>query len=156
MKLGETNMRSVEKSAVPSLLLSACLFAGAGIASADTITQTTIMPGTSEVVVTQPDQVITSQKMMLVPSPSSSTTTTTKTVETLNSGLGEPKFDTRIQRLRDQVNKAISNGWISTSDAVVFSNRLNDLSAVQNTASSEVLEKQLNQINIDLSGKMNH
>ena len=93
-------MRSVEKSAVPTLLVLACLFAGAGIASADTITQTTIMPGTSEVVVTQPDQVITSEKMMLVPAPSSSTMTTTKTVETLNSGLGEPKFDTRIQRLR--------------------------------------------------------
>jgi hypothetical protein len=148
-------MRSVEKGAFPSLLVAAFVLAGAGMASADTITQTTIMPGVTDVVVTPTDQVV-SEKMMIVPAPSSSTTTTTKTVETLNSGLGLPKFDTRIQHLREQLNKAIANGWISSADAVGFSNRLNDLGAVQNTASAEVLEKQLNQLNIDLSNKMNH
>jgi len=149
-------MRSVDKSAFPSLLVAAFVFAGAGIASADTITQTTIMPGVTDVMVTPSDQVVTTERMMIVPAPSSSSTTTiSKNVETVNSGLGLPKFDTRIQHLQEQVNKALSNGWISSTEAVGFSNRLNDLGAVQNTASAEVLEKQLNLINIDLSSRMN-
>ena len=148
-------MRFVLSSAVPSLLITAFLFAG-GMAFADSVTTTTIMPGVTDVIVTPPDQVVTSEKMMIVPAPSSSTTTVSKSVETINSGLGLPKFDTRIQHLREQLNKGIANGWISSSDAVSFSNRLNDLGAVQNTASSEILEKQLNQLNIDLSNRMQH
>jgi hypothetical protein len=129
-----------------------------------TVESTTTMPTGSSVTVRQTtegnpaDAVELGRRTLIVPTgPIASRESTSSVTET--KGLGNPKYIKRVSALRDQVNDAVSKGWLTDADAAPYRSMLDDLSAKagaldSSDASSNSLEKQINEVNIDLSNKL--
>lgn len=166
-------MRHVWKTVLPAMIIG---FGTSAALADETITRidTTALPSygnsseTTVRTVTTPD-LTPVREIIVSPAPTVSVQsaptvmhTETTTVEESN-GLGRPTYIKRVALLREQLNNGVAKGWINSTDAEIFNNRLNIL---ETTAQSNVvdgskseatsLEGQLNQLNIDLTHKLSN
>ncbi len=122
-------MRHVWKTVLPAMIIS---FGTSAALADETITriETTALPSygnsseTTVRTVTTPD--LTPVKEMIVSPAPTVIHTETSTVEESN-GLGRPTYIKRAALLREQLNNGVAKGWINSTDAEIFNNRLNIL-----------------------------
>ncbi len=85
------------------------------------------------------------------------------TINTEVSDVGrKPMFHIRLNNIKQQVDKAVSNGWLSSLQASEFQSRadalLKDADAhlvsVADTGLGDSIERQVNQLNIDVTSSM--
>jgi hypothetical protein len=137
---------------IPAALLALCSLNCPG-SKADTIIDTSggtriILPSTA------PDYSSSTVRI------EKSTVPRRTTVTTVTEGpfLGKPHFARRLELMKEQLDNAISRGWIGPADAGAFNARyadmLSQLQLPMTRSQAESMEKQLNAFNIDLSDKM--
>jgi hypothetical protein len=158
-------MRHVWKTVLPAMIIS---FGTSAALADETITriETTALPSygnsseTTVRTVTTPD--LTPVKEMIVSPAPTVIHTETSTVEESN-GLGRPTYIKRAALLREQLNNGVAKGWINSTDAEIFNNRLNILESMAQSnvvdcskPEATSLEGQLNQFNIDLTRKLSN
>jgi hypothetical protein len=91
-------------------------------------------------------------------------TTTTPGTETtfLSASERKPMFNIRINNLKQQVDKGVANGWLTSAQAAEFQARADalmsqadaQLVADADPSVSDPIERGVNQLNIDVSGAM--
>lgn len=92
------------------------------------------------------------------------TTTTTPGTETtfLSASARKPMFNIRINNLKQQIDKGVANGWLTSAQAAEFSARADalmsqadaQLVADADQSVSDPIERSVNQLNIDVTGAM--
>jgi hypothetical protein len=150
-----------------AVLSATCAIAFASASKADEITTVesrTTMPSGSSLTVRSTTEGnpanadVLSRRTVIMPSgPVATSSSSSSVVE--SSGLGNPLYIKRVSALREQLSKAVSKGWLTGSDVTIYQNRLDDLTAKANAVdaspgSSNALEKQINEFNIDFSSKI--
>jgi hypothetical protein len=140
-------------------------FASAGRADEiTTVESTTTMPTGSSVTIRSTTEGnpanadLLSRRTLIVPTGPVATNESSSSISQ-TQGLGNPKYIKRVNALREQVNTAVTRGWLTDADASPYRSKLDDLLAKANAvdssdASSNALEKQINEVNIELSNKL--
>jgi hypothetical protein len=150
-----------------ALLSATCAIAFVSASRADEVTtveSTTTMPSGSSVTVKSttegdPANAVTlGRRAIIVPTGPAATRSSSSSV-TESTGVGNPIYIKRVSNLRNQVTDAATKGWISGSEASTYQTRLSDLAAKANAVdssagSSNALEKQINQFNIEFSNRI--
>jgi|AGTN01.2.fsa_nt_gi hypothetical protein len=92
------------------------------------------------------------------------TTTSTPASETtfLSAAARKPLFNVRVNNIKQQIDKGIANGWLSSAQAAEFQARADalmnqadqQLVSDANPSLSDPIERSVNQLNIDVSSAM--
>ncbi len=114
--------------------------------------------GTSSQIV-RPDALSRSETIIQSSRSSTPTTETTVISEKL---AGKPDYQHRLDLLKEQMDNALSKGWLSSADSSFLQNRFSDLASSLTlvrehgfpSEEAQALEKQFTSFNIELSDKM--
>jgi hypothetical protein len=151
-----------------AVLSATCVLAFASAVRADEITtveSTTTTPAGSSFTTrstTEGDPAnaeLLSRRTLIVPTGGPIATNESSSSMSQTQGVGNPKYIKRVNALREQVNTAVNKGWLTDADATPYRSRLDNLLAKANAvdssdSSSNALEKQINEVNIELSDRL--
>jgi hypothetical protein len=151
-----------------AVLSATCAIAFGSVGRAEEITtveSTTTTPAGSSMTIRSTtegnpaDAVTLGRRTLIVPTGGPVASNSSSSSVTESTGLGNPVYIKRVSALREQLNNAISKGWLTGSDVTAYQSRLDDLSAKANAVdssdgSSNSLEKQINEFNIEFSSKI--
>jgi hypothetical protein len=131
---------------------------------APTSTTSTVRTTTVDSPAPLSDQII-ERRTMILPDTTSGGTTSSSTISTVDSNSlqdGKPDYARRIHNLKTQLDKAMSNGWVNSSEADSLNGQYSSLLSQEESVrrngylkvDCDSIEKNLNAFNIQLSDDM--